>query len=131
MAVLAVGLATLALAAAAAFASGRGDLPAPGRQTVPAPIDDVEVLIRESNPPQVTLKVTAGLPSGCAQPDSHSVSRSGDTFTVKVLNSMPTGNPICTMLYGTYVLNIDLGRDIQVGRAYAVHVNDRTTTFRT
>lgn len=132
LAVAAVGLATIALAAAAAFASGRGaPLPPPGRQTVPAPIDDVQVLIRESNPPQVTLRVTAGLPSGCAQPDSDSLGRDGDTFIVTVLNSVPTGNPVCTMIYGTYVLTIDLGPDIQAGRTYTVRVNDRTITFRT
>src|SRR5688500_19153090 len=89
----ALSLAALFRSGAVAFASGRADLtPIPGRQTVPAPIDDVQVVIRESSPPQVTLNVKAGLPSGCAQRESHSVSRSGDTFTVRVLNSMPTGD---------------------------------------
>jgi hypothetical protein len=127
-----LGMAVILLAGVVAFASGRVDLnPAPGRQTVPAPIDDIQVVIRESNPPQVNLKVKAGLPSGCAQRDSHTVSRSGDTFTVSVLNSMPTGNPICTMIYGTYELNIDLGRDLRPGATYTVKVNDKTTTFKT
>jgi hypothetical protein len=125
-------LAVILLAGAIAVASGLGDLgPAPGRQTVPAPIDDIQVVIRESNPPQVTLNVKAGLPGGCAQRDSYSVSRNGDTFTVRVLNSMPTGNPICTMIYGTYDVNIDLGRDFRAGATYTVHVNDKTTTFKT
>ena len=125
-------LAVILLAGAIAVASGRGDpSPAPGRQTVPAPIVDVQVVIRESDPPQVTLSVKAGLPSGCAQRDSYSVSRNGDTFTVTVLNSMPTGNPICTMIYGTYELHIDLGRDFRTGATYTVNVNDKTTTFRT
>lgn len=127
-----LGLAVILLAGAIAFASGRGDLGrAPGRQTVAAPIDDIQVLIRESNPPQVTLKVKAGLPSGCAQRESHSVSRSGDTFIVTVLNSMPTGNVACTMIYGSYELNLDLGRDFRVGATYTVQVNDKTTTFKT
>lgn len=127
-----VALAVILLAGAIALASGRGGLnPSPGRQTVPAPIDDIQIVIRESNPPQVTLNVKAGLPSGCAQRDSYSVSRNGDTFTVTVLNSMPTGNPICTMIYGTYDLHIDLGRDFRSGATYTVQVNDRTTTFKT
>ena len=104
--------------------------PAPGRQTVPAPIDRMDVVIRESSPPQASLNVTAGLPSGCAQRDTHSVTRTGDTFSVSVLNSMPTGNPVCTMIYGTYELNIDLGRDVRPGVTYTVRVNDKTTTFR-
>ena len=128
----ALSLAAILLIAAVAFASGRGDLiPTPGRQTVPAPIDDVQVVIRESNPPQVTLNVKAGLPSGCAQRESHSISRTGDTFTVRVLNSMPTGDVACTMIYGTYELNLDLGRDFRAGGTYTVNVNDRTTTFKT
>jgi len=127
-----LGLAVILLAGAIAFASARGDVnPAPGRQTVPAPIDQVQVVIRESAPPQVTLNVKAGLPSGCAQRESYSVSRTGDTFTVSVLNSMPTGNVACTMIYGTYELNIDLGRDFRAGATHTVHVNDKTTTFKT
>ena len=127
-----VGIAVILLAGAVAFAAARGDLsPTPGRHTVAAPIDSLDVVIRESNPPQVTLKVKAGLPGGCAQKDSHSVTRSGSTLTVSVLNSMPNGNPICTMIYGQYELDIDLGRDIAVGTSYIVHVNDKTTTFKT
>jgi hypothetical protein len=128
----ALSFAAVLLVGAVAFASARGGAsPDAGRQTVPAPIDDLAVVIRESNPPQVTLNVQAGLPSGCAQRDSYSVSRTGDTFTVSVLNSMPMGNPICTMIYGSYKLNIDLGHDLRVGVTYTVNVNDKTTTFKT
>ena len=132
-AVLAVGMAALALTSSpgAADPAPGGPGQAPGRVAVPAPIDRVDVLIRESAPPQVTVKVMAGLPGGCAQRDSHSVSRTGDTFIVTVLNSMPTGNPVCTMIYGTYELNIDLGRQFAPGTTYTVQVNDKTATFRT
>lgn len=125
-----LSLATILVVGAVAFASGRGAA-TPGRQTVAAPIDDLQVLIRESSPPQVTLNVKAGLPSGCAQRDSHRLDRVGDTITVSVLNSMPTGDPICTMIYGTYELSIDLGSDFRPGATYTVRVNDRTTTFKT
>ena len=77
------------------------------------------------------LDTVAFLPSGCAQRESYSISRTGDTFTVRVLNSMPTGDVACTMIYGTYELNIDLGRDFRVGGTYTVNVNDKTTTFKT
>jgi hypothetical protein len=127
-----LSLTAILLVGAVAFASGRGELaPAPGRQTVTAPIDDIQVVVRESNPPQVTLNVKAGLPSGCAQRESHSVSRAGDTFTVRVLNSMPTGDVACTMIYGSYELNIDLGNDFRADGSYTVNVNDKTTTFKT
>lgn len=140
-------VATLALLALAGLALGGGlrapggpppnasDLPAPGvpsdRTIVPAPIDELEVLIRESWPPQVSLRVMAGLPSGCAQRHSRTVERSGTTITVTVLNSMPKGDVICTMIYGTYELNIDLGTDFVSGTTYTIRVNDKEETFKT
>jgi opacity protein-like surface antigen len=108
-------------------------VPAPtapaGRQLVPAPIDKLEVVIRESAPPQYSLRIQAGLPSGCAQKGTHRWSRTGDAITVEVLNSMPTGDPICTMIYGMYDLAIELGTDFKRGVTYSVRVNDKTTTF--
>jgi len=101
--------------------------PSPDRQTVQAPIDRLEVVTIAS---QATLKVTAGLPSGCAKQDSHTIARAGDTITVTVLNTMPKGNPICTMIYGQYDLSIDLGSGFVPGRTYTVQVNDKTTNFK-
>lgn len=129
--VLSLALAAVAVAgAAAAFTSGGDGAPA-GRRTVPAPIDDLEVLIRESAPPQVSVRITAGLPNGCAQRDTHSVGRNGDTITITVLNSVPSGSPACTTIYGTYGLVVDLGTDFRAGGTYVLRVNDRSTTFRT
>lgn len=126
-----VATAALAIGAAALSAGPGGTTPVETRQTVPAPIDALDVVIRESMPPQVSLRITAGLPSGCAQQHSHRVTRAGNTFTVTVLNSMPTGNPVCTMIYGMYDLTIDLGSDFAPGTTYTVQVNDKTTTFKT
>ena len=121
----------LALAGAIAVASTRPEPgPAPGRVTVPAPIERVEVLIRESAPPQVSVRITAGLPSGCARRESHALSRSGETFTVTVLNSMPRGDQACTMIYGSYELSVDLVGEIRRGVTYTVQVNDTVRTFR-
>ena len=116
---------------AAALSAGSGSNTPDARQTVPAPIDGLEVVMRESAPPQVSLKITAGLPSGCAQAHSHQLTRSGNAFTVTVLNSMPTGNPACTAIYGSYELTVDLGSDFAPGQTYTVQVNDKTTTFKT
>jgi hypothetical protein len=128
-------LATIALVVAvgilAMARTGGGLLPAPaGRHTVAAPIDGLDVLVMESFPPQYMLNIRAGLPSGCAKQDSHSVSRVGNTITVTVLNSMPNGDPPCTMIYGTYELNINLGSDFLSGSTYTVRVNDKMTMFR-
>jgi hypothetical protein len=126
-------LATIALVAAVgvlAMARTGGWLPAPAeRQTVAAPIDGLDIRVMESFPPQYMLNIRAGLPSGCAKQDSHAVTRVGDTITVTVLNSMPAGDPPCTMIYGSYELNINLGTDFVSGSTYTVRVNDKATTF--
>lgn len=129
--VVATAAVLLFAGAAAAFVAAAGqDRPQlPGRQTVPAPIDELDVRVAESMPPRYFLHLVAGLPSGCAEPARHDVSRQGDSITVTVLNSMPSGDVMCTMIYGTYELNIDLGTDLSSGRTYTVRVNDRTTTF--
>ena len=123
-----IGLAAIVAAASPRAAGAPSAAPSADRQTVPAPIDRLEVVVSGS---QATHKVTAGLPSGCAQRDSHSVARAGDTITVTVLNTMPKGNPICTMIYGQYDLSIDLGGSFAPGTSYTVRVNDKTTTFKT
>jgi hypothetical protein len=103
--------------------------PPGGRLAVPAPIDGLDVRVLESAPPRYIVDVTAGLPSGCAQRDSHKVDRTGTVVTITVMNSVPPGNPICTMIYGTYQLSVDLGTDFVRGTTYTVRVNDKTTTF--
>jgi hypothetical protein len=77
------------------------------------------------------VKISAGLPSGCAKQDSHSVSRAGEVITISVLNSMPRDNLVCTAIYGTYELNVDLGSNFAIGTTYTVRVNDQVTTFKT
>jgi len=99
------------------------------RRTERAPIEAVEVATTGSSPAQYVVKVRAGLPNGCAQKEGHQVSRTGELIEVTVLNSQPAGNQICTMIYGTYDLSIDLGADFRRGVTYTVRVNDKTTTF--
>ena len=103
--------------------------PDPGLQLVPAPIDGLEVVMRESFPPQYSVRVKAGLPSGCARPATHQVARDGTTFYVTVLNRLPAGNPVCTAIYGMYELNVDLGSALQPGTTYRIEVNDKATSF--
>ena len=103
--------------------------PASGRQAVPAPIDGLDVRVLESSPPQYMLNVRAGLPGGCAERNRHELQRAGEAITVTVLNWMPTGNPPCTMIYGSYELNLNLGSDFRSGTTYSVRVNDTQTTF--
>jgi hypothetical protein len=119
------------LATACASATGGGPVsPSPSdRQAVPAPIDGLDIRVLESSPPQYVLSVRAGLPSGCAEKNRHELRRSAEAVTVTVLNWMPAGTPICTMIYGSYELSINLGSDFRPGTTYKVSVNDKMTAF--
>ena len=95
-----------------------------GRHPVPAPINEADVRVAESFPPQYFVHIQAGLPNGCAQQYTHSFTRSGNQIDVTVLNSMPDADLICTAIYGTYEINIGLGSDFVAGETYTVNVND-------
>jgi hypothetical protein len=82
-----------------------------------------------SNPSQYIVRVRAGLPSGCAEKNRHEVQRVAEAITVTVLNWMPTGSPPCTMIYGSYELNVNLGANFRHGTTYFVSVNDKRTSF--
>jgi hypothetical protein len=100
-----------------------------GRQAVLAPIDRLDVRVLESSPPQYVLNVRAGLPSGCAEKNRHDAERVADAITVTVLNWMPAVSRPCTLIYGSYELNINIGSDFRPGTTYSVNVNDKQTIF--
>jgi hypothetical protein len=103
--------------------------PSPDRVRVPAPIDDLKVL-PSGNGSTYNLVVKAGLPGGCAQKDTYEVNRNGNDFNVKVWNTEPTGEPVCTAIYGTYELTIPLGT-LPAGQTVNFHVNDKTISWHT
>jgi hypothetical protein len=103
---------------------------APGTKAVAAPIDGLEVRTLESSPPRYAVNIKAGLPSGCAKRYTNSIERNGNNFRVTVLNALPTGQAVCTMIYGLYELNLTLPGTFVSGQMYTVEVNDKKTTFR-
>ncbi len=103
---------------------------APGLKTVPAPIDGLDVRRQGSSPVPYVLNVRAGLPSGCARQYTNNVVRSGDSFKVTVLNTLPTGDIFCTDIYASYELNLALPGSFVSGRTYNVQVNDKSTSFK-
>ena len=110
---------------------GSSITPAPATAVVAAPIEKVEILVRESNPPGYTALIDSGLPSGCAKFHSAEITgRSGNTITIAVKNTMPADpNTICTAIYGYHETNLDLGTDFVARQTYTVAVNGQTTTF--
>ena len=103
-------------------------LPA-GRHPEPAPIDELDVRVAESFPPQYFVHILAGLPSGCAQQYTHSVAQNGNEVNIEVLNTVPDGTPLCTAIYGQYELNINLGSNFVSGQEYTVSVNGGDAEF--
>ena len=95
----------------------------PDRVPERAPIDGLDIRVAESFPPQYFLHIKAGLPSGCAKEYTHILSRAGDVITVTVLNSTAK-DAICTAIYGSYDLNINLGSGFDSGKTYTVQVID-------
>ena len=95
---------------------------APARRLELAPIEAVEIQIAKSLPPQYAVRVTSGLPGGCAAFDSITASRAGTRIDVTVMNSMPVGNVPCTAIYGYKDSTVNLGSDFAAG-TYTVVVN--------
>lgn len=95
-----------------------------------APIESIDVVVRESFPPQYALQITSGLPSGCAAFERTDVEREGNVFTVTVINTMPApdADVACTMIYGYFDQSVTL-EDIESGVEYTVNANDKTLTF--
>ncbi len=100
-------------------------------RNVLAPIESIDIRVAESAPPQYSLDVVSGLPSGCAKFDRYEVERFGATINVTVWNLEPIPGPgvFCTAIYGMVEHAIPLGSSFQRGTTYTVHVNDVTQTF--
>ena len=101
------------------------------RKEVDAPIESIDILVRESFPPGYTLHIVSGLPSGCAKFNMAAViERTGNNIFVRVTNTMPSDpNVVCTMIYGYHETNLDLGTNFKSGVTYTVQVNDKSKTF--
>lgn len=132
-----VSLTVIALALVLAACSDRdpGTAPSPSptyrTKIEPAPIDNLELIIRESFPPQYAVKITSGLPSGCHQFDK-AVSEGwrGNTITIRVTNIAPDEPDVaCDALYRFVETVVELGTDFVPGQRYIVQVNDKSLRF--
>lgn len=122
-----------AAAAAAAFASCSNDdlgatvALADGRRQALAPIESAEIVVRESAPPQYAVKITSGLPNGCAKFERIDIVPNGKVVDLKVWNTLPVERSIaCTTAYGTTSNTVNLGGHFERGRTYDVRINGET-----
>ena len=101
-----------------------------GRQVVPAPIDELDLLQRESFPVQYALRLVSGLPDGCHEFRGVEVERDDTEITVSVTNTRPDDPDVaCTQVYAQRESVVELGTDFTSGTTYTVKVNDKSLEF--
>lgn len=87
-------------------------------------IHEVDLLVMESNPPQVELHVRGEHPDGCQLPVQVTQHREGSTIIVEIFRDVPA-DMICPMMLQPYEGNIRLEGTFPQGR-YTFRVNDFT-----
>lgn len=100
-------------------------------KVVDAPIDGIDIQVRETAPPTYAVAITSGLPSGCARFEAAEVvARSDAEITIRVTNRVPDSDEVaCTMIYGMHESVVELGSDFVSGREYTVVVNGERVSF--
>jgi len=127
-------LVAAALALLAAACGGDADTsgqpaatPTPGRIVVPAPIDEAELITRESFPPQYAVRVVVGITDGCHEFEAVEAVRSGTTIEIKATaTTIDDPNAVCTQIYGTHEEIVELGSDFDKDVTYIVIAGDFT-----
>lgn len=96
-----------------------------GTEVVRLPIEQIDVRIAESFPPQLFVEVSGYVPDSCTTPREPVVTHDGTTITVIIEADHKTG-VMCAQIATPYHKNIALG-GVQPG-VYTVRVNDQTRT---
>jgi hypothetical protein len=94
--------------------------------TAPLQIESVDVLVAESNPPQVFAKVSGIIPDSCTNPREPQIKREGSTFTITILGERPA-DVACAQIVSQYEKSIPLGT-LDPGQ-YTVVVNGVSKPF--
>ena len=96
-----------------------------------APIEQVDIIIAESFPPQYFAAIVSLQPNACATFDAVETTREGNSVRVLVWNLVPEDPDVfCAQVIGTTEHNVVLGTDFELGESYEVQVNDVTRTFK-
>lgn len=111
--------------------SAPGGFKDPFTRDVPAPIDDVEIVVDGSQPSRYAVRVVSGLPNGCTDFDAISVTRVANTVEITVTNVVRNGDgsQACALVYGQVEHIVDLGDGFVAGESYAIAVNAHKFTF--
>ena len=101
----------------------------PAMVEVPAPVEGATVVTPQEVGGDYVLKITSGLPSGCANFSRYQVERDGNGFAVEVSNLVPAPDELiaCTEIYGYHEGEVVLGSGLTTGETYTVAINDEFT----
>lgn len=99
----------------------------PSMVEAPAPIEDVKVVVSESDSPEYSLQIVSGLPGGCVEFSGYEVSKEDNNVAITVTNLTPAEPVPCTAIYGRHEGEVALGTDFEPGETYVVAVNGEVT----
>jgi len=127
---LALALALVLLAVGCAPTQEPGATPTLGGDVIKglAPVDSIELLILESFPVQVHVRVVGNLRDGCTKIDETSQERQGNTFTVTVTSARPK-DAACTEALVPFDQTIALDVSGLKAGTYTVTVNGVSGAF--
>lgn len=91
------------------------------------PIAEIEVLLAESDPVQVTVQVTGWLPDSCTQHHETHQTQEGNTITIQITTKRPRGYA-CATVVTEYQERVSIGT-LPAGD-YTVIVNGVEQQFR-
>ena len=99
----------------------------PSMVETPAPIESVRFAVSDSDPPEYTLQITSGIPSGCVKFNGYETLQEGNTIFVNVTNMQPAQAIPCTAIYGQHEGEVVLDGGFVPGESYTVVVNGNLT----
>jgi inhibitor of cysteine peptidase len=104
-------------------------VPGEGERGQNAYVDEIDVMLLESFPVQVNVRVQGNLPDGCTYLDEIEEQREGNTITVTIW-TVRDPEAMCTMALVPFEEVISLDAEGLPAGEYTVVVQDQTDTFR-
>jgi len=97
--------------------------------TSDAVLENLSVMVMESDPVQVRVALSGYLPDGCTTIREIRSSREGEVFTIEIITQRPGGDVACTMAIVPFEKQIDLDVEGLPAGEYMVHCGELSETF--
>ena len=95
-----------------------------------APIEQVNINVAESFPPQYFAALVSLQPNSCVTFDAVETTRDVNSIRILVWNLVPADpDVLCAQVVSSTDHTVSLGTNFEPGQSYTVQVNDVTRTF--